>query len=270
MIDAHVHIWRLGENGCVWPEASDGPIHRDFGLDEWTALAGGGARAILVQSQESDADTDWLIETAADPRVAALVGWADLEAEGAPRRIRALAAAPKLAGLRPMVQHREADWYDRPGLAPALSAMAEAGLRLDALVRVRHLPALGRLADAFPLPIVVDHAAKPAIADPSGYRAWYEAIAPLADRPAVAVKLSGLLTECGAAPPDAIEPYAEALLRLFGPERLLWGSDWPVLNLAADYQSWLARARDLVPGHAQAALFGGTARAFYGLPEAAE
>jgi L-fuconolactonase len=267
LIDAHVHVWRLGENGCVWPTAADGPIHRDFALDDWSAASGDKARAILVQSQESDADTDWLIGIAAgDERVAGIVGWADLEAQDASRRVRALAAMPKLVGLRPMVQHREADWYDRPDLARGLSTMVDTGLRLDALVRVQHLPSLARLADAYPLQIVIDHGAKPAIAAPDGYPLWYDAIAPLADREKVVVKLSGLLTECAGAPADRIAPFADALIRLFGADRVLWGSDWPVLNGVSDYGRWFEQARALVPESLHPSVFGNAARAFYGLP----
>jgi L-fuconolactonase len=167
-----------------------------------------------------------------------------------------------------MVQDRPADWYDDPGLAPAFQGMSEHGLKLDALVRVQHLASLDRLALRWPrLAIVIDHAAKPAIEEPYGYSRWYDAIAPLAERANVSCKLSGLLTEC---PPDrrqpeVLAPYVDALLDLFGPDRLMWGSDWPVLNLAGEFGEWLGMARMLVGEAAHRAVFEQTALRFYGL-----
>lgn len=270
MIDAHQHVWQLGRNGCVWPTEAEGPIHADYGLAEFRAeaLPHGVARTVLVQSQADARDTQWLLELAAeDDIVAGVVGWTDFTAPDAPARIAALAAHPKLKGLRPMVQDLAADWYDDPALEPAFAAMAEHGLRLDALVRVPHLASLDRLAARFPqLAIVIDHAAKPRIGADGGFGEWHAAIAPLAARANVFCKLSGLLTECAGAPPEAVEPYARAILSLFGPERTMWGSDWPVLELASTYRAWLDLAQACVAaGHEQ--VFGETAARFYGLAE---
>ena len=272
MIDAHQHVWQLGRNGHAWPTEAEGPIFRDYGLADFRAeaLPLGVTRTVLVQSQPDARDTDWLLGLAeADDLVAGVVGWADLSAPDAPARIAALAAWPKLKALRPMVQDLAADWYDAPALRPAFAAMVENRLRLDALLRVPHLASLDRLAARFPqLPIVIDHAAKPRIDAEDGYAEWHAAIAPLAARTNVYCKLSGLLTECGRAPPEAIEPYAHAILALFGPERTLWGSDWPVLELAGSYPKWLSLAQSCVPAAAHEDVFGGTAARFYGLKAA--
>jgi L-fuconolactonase len=272
MIDAHQHVWQLGRNGHAWPSEADGPIFRDYGLADFRAEAApfGVIRTVLVQSQPDARDTDWLLGLAeADDLVAGVVGWADLAAPDAPGRIAHLASRPKLKALRPMVQDLAADWYDDPALDPAFAAMAGHDLRLDALVRVPHLPSLDRLAARFPrLAIVIDHAAKPRIEAEDGYAEWHATIAPLAARANVFCKLSGLLTECGSAPPEAVEPYAEAILALFGPERTLWGSDWPVLELAGGYGEWLSLAQACVPAAAREDVFGRTAARFYGLEEA--
>lgn len=262
MIDAHVHLWRLGENDCVWPTADEPAIHRDVELAELTATlaASGVDRAVLVQSQESVRDTDWLLDLARGcDRIAGVVGWADLHDAGA---VAARAADPLLVGLRPMVQAKAADWYDDPALDAALAAMAAQGLVLDALVRPRHLPALARLAARHPsLAIVIDHAAKPgATAD------WQTAIAPVAGLGNVSVKLSGLITEM---PVERIGAIAATLLATFGAERLIWGSDWPVLTMAGGYDGWLAMARGLIPARHHGAVFGGNAAQVYGLREAA-
>jgi L-fuconolactonase len=264
MIDAHVHVWRIGANGCRWPTPDLAAIHRDFDLSDYRAAIGDTPidRVILVQSQEDAADTDWLLSLATtDPLVAGVIGWVPLDDVAAIERI---AAHPKLIGLRPMVQDRAADWYDDTAIDAGLQAMTRHGLVLDALVRPAHLPALGRLAARHPtLGIVIDHAAKPVFADLDD---WAAAIGKLAAHRTVACKLSGLMTEWRAGDaPDAIEQAIAVVHRAFGPDRLIWGSDWPVLTLAAPFADWLDRARAALPGPDHAAVFQDNACHCYGL-----
>jgi len=266
LIDAHCHVWRIGRNDHEWPTPDLPGIHRDFSLDDLRA-AGGPDGAVLVQSQPSARDTAWLLELAeGDPLVLGVVGWTELSAPDAPARIRALAKNPKLKGLRPMLQDLASDWILDPALEPAIEAMVEAGLAFDALVRPRHLGSLLALVRRWPaLRVVIDHGGKPAIGE-GALDPWRDDIAALAAEPGVHCKLSGLLTEAGEAPSaEAISPYAAHLLVVFGPDRLMWGSDWPVLNLAGDYAGWRAMAGGWVPPAGRAALFGETARRFYRL-----
>jgi len=272
LIDAHQHFWRVGENGFSWPTPDLATIHRDFGPADLAAVGApvGLTGCVLVQSQPDERDTDWLLELATDePLVLGVVGWVDLASPDAPARIARLSQNPKLRGLRPMLQSLDDDaWIAAPGLDPALDAMVAHGLSLDALVLTRHLPHLLTLARRRPeLAIVIDHGAKPPIAVGDEDGAWARGVAALAAQPQVFCKLSGLLTE--AAPGQgvqALSPYVAHLVAAFGPERLMWGSDWPVLNLAGDYGGWLALARDLsglTDSADLAALFGGTSRRFY-------
>jgi len=272
LIDAHQHFWRVGENGFCWPTPDLAAIHRDFGPADLAAVGApvGLTGCVLVQSQPDERDTDWLLELATDePLVLGVVGWVDLASPDAPARIARLSQNPKLRGLRPMLQSLDDDaWIAAPGLDPALDAMVAHGLSLDALVLTRHLPHLLTLARRRPeLAIVIDHGAKPPIAVGDEDGAWARGVAALAAQPQVFCKLSGLLTE--AAPGQgvqALSPYVAHLVAAFGPERLMWGSDWPVLNLAGDYGGWLALARDLsglTDSADLAALFGGTSRRFY-------
>lgn len=272
LIDAHVHAWRIGGPGQSWPDAHWPRLHRDFLPADLRAAAAdhGLAGAVLVQSQPDDRDTDWMQAIAADDGlVRAIVGWAALDAPDAPRRIAELAARPKLAGLRPMLQGiADTDWILRPAVAPAIAAMIESGLRFDALVEPRHLPTLARFADRWPgLPIVIDHGGKPA-ARTRSLDPWRDEIAALAARPNIWCKLSGLRTEqAPGQPADALAPYVTHLLDCFG-DRLMWGSDWPVLLHAGDdYGDWLATVRRLagLEGAAATRLFAGAASAFYGL-----
>jgi L-fuconolactonase len=273
ILDSHVHFWTIGGPGQSWPDADWPRLHRDFlprdlrDAAKETGLIG----AILVQSQPDDRDTDWMIALAdEDPLVLGIVGWAALDAAGAPERIAALASRPKLVGLRPMLQGiAETDWLLRPALTPAIAAMIEHGLRFDALIEPRHLPMLARFADRWPdLPIVVDHGAKPR-ANVAELDPWREQLAALAAHPNVWCKLSGLRTEqAPGQSADALAPYADHIVETFGP-RAMWGSDWPVILHAGDgYGDWLATAQRLVAPRAPAILdrlFEGAAREFYGL-----
>lgn len=218
---------------------------------------------MLVQSQESARDTAWLLElAAAHAPVLGVVGWADLTDPGS---IDGLAGNPWLKGLRPMVQDKADDWLDDPALEAGLARMAERGLVLDALVRPRHLPSLERLARRHPaLSIVIDHGAKPDIAH-GALDEWQAAMTALASLPNLSCKLSGLLTEARPGQETDVGLVAAWLLDTFGAERLLWGSDWPVLNLAGTYEGWLRLARAVIPAESHGAVFGENARRIYRL-----
>jgi L-fuconolactonase len=272
MIDAHQHFWRIGQNDCAWPGADLAPIHRDFEVADLEALARplGIDGSVLVQSQPGDADTDYLLALAAEAHfVKGVVGWAHLKHPDAPARIAALAARPKLRGLRPMLQGLpEDDWILDPAVAPAIDAMIAHDLRFDALVFTRHLPHLCVFAARYPaLQIVIDHAAKPPIAS-GEISAWAREIGAIAGLDNVWCKLSGLLTEMAPGQnPRAIAPYVDHIATCFGTERLMWGSDWPVLNLAGDYGGWLRLAGEVRAwkDEARDAVFGANAEKFYRL-----
>ena len=258
MIDAHQHFWKLGEHDCTWPTAAEAAIHRDFLPDDWRAAAEpcGVTGGVLVQSQESTRDTLWLLELAEHHDfILGVVGWADLTLPTLPQ-------SRWLKGLRPMLQGYPADTLDDSALDAGIAAMAEQTLVFDALVRPQHLPALERMARRHPdLSIVIDHAAKPDIAA-GNLEAWQAAMTRLAALPNVTCKLSGLLTEAGG---RDVTPVIAWLFETFGAERLIWGSDWPVLELAGSYAGWLAQALAAIPSEAHAAVFEANARRIYDL-----
>lgn len=276
-VDAHQHFWRIAEPGRDWPPPALATLYRDFTPGDLAPLlrTHGIERSVLVQSLPNEADTLALLDLAAgNDFIGAVVGWTELKAPDAPERIADLAARPKMRGLRPMLQDMLDDaWLDDPALAPAVHAMIAHGLSFDALVRPRQLPALLRFARRFPgLAIVVDHAAKPDIAAGT-VEPWRTDMQALARLPNVVCKLSGLVTEAAVDSqagwqPSDLRPYVEDLLAWFGPLRLLWGSDWPVLNLAADYGRWLATCEAMLAildDDARAAVFGLNACRFYRL-----
>ena len=271
VIDAHQHFWSLSTPGHEWPGPSLPCIYRDFGPTDLQVEVGDVALAatVLVQSQPTDVDTDWMLDMARDSAlVQAVVGWVDFADRCAPERIVALAREPKLRGLRPMLQSIEdSDWLLRDELRPALEAMQAAGLCLDALIQPRHLRMLAQFAARWPdLAIVIDHAAKPYAAAGLLYP-WAEEIAALADL-GLHCKLSGLRTEqAPAQSADALQPYVDCLVARFD-ARLMWGSDWPVIRLAGDdWRRWHADAAQLAgaAGADMDSLFYGAAARFYGL-----
>ncbi|MGV3693340.1 MAG: amidohydrolase family protein, partial [Paracoccus marcusii] len=197
------------------------------------------------------------------------VGWIDLTGDVAAQLSRI--AHPALRGIRPMLQDiDDTRWILQDGVIVALRQVAGAGLRLDALITPRHLPVIEELAGRVPsLPIVIDHCAKPVFDGTDPGPDWRRGIDALAAHPQVVCKLSGLANEFGPGwSADTLRPVFDHVLRAFGPERLMWGSDWPVLELAGTYADWLQVAQTLCAALSdadRAQVFGQTAIRFYDL-----
>lgn len=274
-IDAHQHFWRRDRSDYGWLTPDLGPLWHDFLPDDLAPLLDqhGIGGTVLVQAAETEAETRFMLDLAHQHDfIRGVVGWTDLAAADAPARIAALAHEPRLVGLRPMLQDMaDDDFITSPAVQPALAAMAAQGLALDALIRPRHLPHLRAVRAAHPhLRIVIDHAAKPDLAGGDLAR-WRADIAAIAADGQTCCKLSGLVTEAG--PGWTLAQLAGTVahvLDAFGPDRVMWGSDWPVLNLAGDYAGWLAATDallgDLAAGD-RAAILGGTAMRFYRLED---
>ncbi len=270
-IDAHHHLWSLarGDYGWLTPELA--PIYRDFRLSDLAPhlSAAGIDGTILVQAAPTEAETMFLLNVAETAEVVrGVVGWTDFDAADSVARIEALATWNLLVGLRPMVQDiADDDWLLGTALPPLMTAMARNGLVFDALVLPRHLPRLLRVVDRHPdLQFVLDHCGKPPLATGEIAR-WQRDIALLAEHRNIVCKLSGLVTE--AAPDWQIADLRQAVdhvVTCFGPRRMLWGSDWPVVNLAGGYAKWLAAAETLLAdlsSDEKADIFGGNAARVY-------
>lgn len=273
-IDAHQHFWRIDRGDYGWLNTAEHPdICRDFLPADLAPLLErhGIYKTILVQAAPTVAETEFLLEIAdATPFVAGVVGWVDLTSADAPSRIERLARHDKLVGLRPMLQDiPDVEWMLRPDVTTAVDAMARCGLRFDALVLPQHLPVLGRFLDRHSdLPVVIDHGAKPDIAH-RALKPWAAALQAVAHHDNTFCKLSGLATEAGPGwTAIQLAPYIDTLIECFGPRRLMWGSDWPVLNEVGQYGAWLDAAASSTAGlaHAdQALVYGGNAALFYGI-----
>jgi len=268
-IDAHQHFWQLKARAGQWPPPELEAIYRDFGPADLTPLLSeaGMDGTVLVQTMESTADTDFMLDLAeTTPFVKGVVGWVDLAAPDAGEQIAARAANPLFKGLRPMLQDLEDDgWILRPELRPALESLVAHDLAFDALVKPRHFGSILDLVERHPdLRMVIDHGGKPEIGE-GRFVGWRKAMADLAAHPGVHCKLSGLPVEAGDQKSEAMRPYIETILDLFGPARVLWGSDWPVVRLASDYLAWLRLCEAIVPEEYHGAVFGDNAIAFYRL-----
>ena len=279
-IDAHQHFWSVARDDYGWLTPTLPRLYRNF-LPEHLAplLARSGIdRTVVVQAAETDAETEFLLELAKSaPFIAAVVGWTDLETRDAPTRIEAIAQSPALRGVRPMLQDLADDeWMLRPSIAAAIEALSRSKLCFDALVKPRHLPALQKFLARYPdLPVVIDHGAKPEIA--AGQTdTWAAQMRAIARNSRAVCKLSGLATEAGRQwSPETLAPYVDVLLDAFGPRRLMWGSDWPVLLEAFDapaaehaYATWYDTASVLtsrLSGDDRDWIFGKTAATFYGI-----
>lgn len=272
-IDAHQHFWALARGDYGWLTPDLAAIYRDFLPEDLAPLldAAGIDGTIIVQAAPTEAETRFMLGLAeANDFVKGVVGWIDFEAADAPQRIAEMAKSPLLVGLRPMIQDiADPDWMLGDRLAPAFEALIASGLRFDALTKPQHLKALLTLLRRYPeMKTVIDHGSKPDIAGGTSHD-WATDMAAIAEETNAFCKLSGLVTEAGPHwSVDDLRPYVTHLLKIFGPERLIWGSDWPVCTLAAAYAEWTAATEQLLSGLSQTetdAIMGGNAIRFYGL-----
>ena len=260
IVDAHQHFWDPAVAEYPWLTDEVAPLRRRFGPEDLEPLlsAHGVRGSVVVQARGSLDETRMLLELAAEtPFVLGVVGWIDLT--------RAVGDVPAgLAGVRHQV-HDEPDphWLLRDEVQRGLAAVGEAGLAFDLLVRARELPSAIETARRQPeVRFVLDHVAKPPLRS-GDLAAWADGVAALAELPNVTCKLSGLFTE--AEPGTDLAPTVEQALRWFGPERCMFGSDWPVCLLATDYGAALEAVREAVPERDRETVLAGTAIRTYGL-----
>ncbi|HWG27121.1 amidohydrolase family protein [Actinospica sp.] len=289
IVDAHHHMWDLKIRAQEWLRAPElKPIWRDFPFDELEpeAHAMGVEKTILVQvAQTRDETREFLAFAACTKLIGGVVGWTDLTAEDPAAQLDALRHAPggqTLKGIRHLVQDEpDPAWLTRTDVQRGLRAIADAGLPYDLLVRPSQAAAALDVVRAVPeLTFVLDHLGKPPIAadaaeasagaGPHPDPAWSTWLRAVAAEPNVVCKLSGMVTEAdwNTWTVADLQPYAEIALEAFGPDRLMFGSDWPVCLLAGTYPEVFEAAKTLTDGLTpddRAAVFGGTATRVYGL-----
>ena len=277
-IDAHQHYWEPRRGDYAWMPMDDPVLARTYlprDLEpELEALE--ISKTVIVQAAPSVEETEYLLGIAdTTPSVAAVVGWINFEDRTHLKHLERLKRHPKFVGVRPMIQDiADIDWMLRLDVQWAFAALSDLDLSFDALGYSRHLPNFLTIFERYPrLRAVVDHCMKPPMPghglEPAAFAAWAEGMADIAGRTGAFCKLSGLVTEAGEDwTVEELEPYAEHVLSVFGPSRVMWGSDWPVCRVRSTYGEWFSAARALcaeVPEAGRAEIFGGTAARFYRL-----
>jgi L-fuconolactonase len=273
-IDAHLHFWNLETGHYPWLTPEAGPIFRTFTPEEVIPQLGaaGVGGAVLVQAMDSYEDTESMLAQAdAYDFVAAVVGWVPLDRpDEAARALERYAAHPKFAGVRHLIHDDpDPDWVIQHSVIEGLGLLAAAGLPFDVVaVLPRHLEHVPVLAERVPgLRLVIDHLAKPPIRE-GGWEPWASLLARAAEHPDVYAKVSGMNTAADPATWTAqdLRPYVDHALEVFGPERLMFGGDWPVATLAGDYAKVWKETGALLRGLSQEdrdLVLGGTAARFY-------
>jgi len=279
IIDAHHHLWERGRFRYAWLQGA-GPLNRDFRLADFAAAIAGTdvAASVFVQADADEAfgiqEARWVLSLAdAAGPIQAVVAWAPVERPDLEDYLTRLGQHPRLKGVRRLIQgETDPDFCARPEFIAGVRALGQAGLSFDACVYHHQLAAVVRLAAAASgTAIVLDHLGKPAIAA-GQLEPWRAHLRELATMDHVTCKLSGLVTEArwDAWDAELLRPYAEAAIEAFGFGRLMFGSDWPVCLLAADYTDVTGIVTDFVArlsATEQEAILGGTAARRYGLAE---
>lgn len=275
IVDAHQHFWQISRGVNTWIDDSISEIRRDY-LPEHLApylKHLGIKKTILVQASDTLEENQFMVEMADKcDFIGGIVAWVDLGAKTAIEDLLQLALNPLIKGVRPVLQGIEDDnWILQENVISALHELPKLGLRFDALIQTRHLDAISNVGTQIPeLAIVADHAAKPVINGGSQPdTVWFDGISKLAQNQNVYCKLSGLVTEYGEGwTEEALRPVFEHLINAFSPDRLMWGSDWPVLELDGSYVQWFNCVEKLISeltANERDQILGGSAVTFYGL-----
>ncbi|HET8783907.1 MAG TPA: amidohydrolase family protein [Pyrinomonadaceae bacterium] len=263
IVDAHQHFWQVGRFDYPWMTSDLGVLYRDY----LPSTFGTADQVVVVQASNSVAETRWLLSLADQHDfIAGVVGWVDLA--NVDDELPELTKHPKFKGVRHLVESEPAeDWLVQPAVITGLQRLSEYGLSYDLLVHTRHLRHVKTVAEKCPdLRLVIDHLAKPPIVN-HGFEEWSREFEPLASYPNMHCKLSGLVTEANwnSWTTDDLRPYVEYAMELFGPRRLMFGSDHPVCLLAASYSRVLESFQEIVSEEHHELVFRENARAFYRL-----
>ena len=274
MIDSHQHFWQVDRFDYPWMKRDNAVLYRDYlpAQLEPVLRANGVEKTVVVQASNSVAESRWLLQLATENSfIAGVVGWVDLMSLETASQLEELTAHPKFKGVRHLVESElEDDWLVYGEVLNGLKLLAAFGVSFDLLVHTRHLKYARRVAEECPeLSLAIDHLAKPPIARRE-FDEWARELRPLAAYSNVYCKLSGLVTEADWTTWTTadLRPYVDYALELFGAERLMFGSDYPVCLLAASYARVLESFQELLKDLSVAdrdRIFGSNAAQFYRL-----
>ncbi len=274
MIDAHVHFWKYDRTRLDWIDNSMKILKQDYLPENLSSTLNrnGISGVIAVQAEEAEVETHWLVELSkTHPMIKGVVGWVDLLSENAGERLDYFSQFPIIKGYRHIAQKEADDFFMRDDIRRGIAALVERGLTYDILVFPRHLEASADMVAQFPEGrFVLDHCGKPSVktARHGDMETWRHGIELLAKHPNVYCKLSGLITEAewkGWSPKD-FYPYLDVVFENFGVERLMFGTDWPVMLLSGMYVQWkslLEKYMEDLDEERKAWVFKGNAERFY-------
>ena len=273
-IDAHHHLWNYSEEQYPWMSDKMQVLRQNYLPDDLQVVmqASGVDGTVAVQARQTLQETEWLLDLANQhPFIRGVVGWAPLIDPAVGQELEKFAAHPKMKAVRHVLHDEQDDFYMlREDFNRGIALLKNYGLRYDILIFERHLPQTITFVDKHPSQIfIVDHIAKPLIRE-GQISNWRENLMELSKRENVYCKLSGMVTEADwqTWTDASLSPYFEIVLQAFGPARLMFGSDWPVLNLASSYDQWVQivkRAIRALSATEQAQIMGATAKDVYRL-----
>ena len=271
IIDTHQHYWKYDPVNYAWINDDMAVIRQDFlPADLQPVLAANGvAASIAVQADQTEQETDWLLQLADEnPFIAGVVGWVDLRSPQLAERLQHYAQFSKLKGFRHVLQGEEPSFMLQPSFVNGIAQLQAHGFAYDILIFPQHLPAALQLVQQFPEQrFVIDHLAKPYI-NQGLIGEWAAGMKALAAHTNVYCKISGMVTEADWRNWTAadLHPYIDTVVQAFGTNRCMFGSDWPVCLVAAAYDKWLQTVQGYFAGFSseeQAMVFGGNAKHFY-------
>lgn len=274
-IDSHQHFWKASRGDYHWMSPAVQVLCRDYLPADLQPLLKKNKidKTILVQAAQTKEETDFLLDLAAkNDFIAGVIGWLDMDSPAFPRELELYSQKPKFLGIRPMLQDiPEDDWILRPRVIQSLKLIAKQDMPFEFLTYTRHLPYVLTALETVPgLRAVVDHISKPEIKNRKLDR-WSTLMARVAKHENVFCKLSGMITEADHKTwtPDDLRPYVEHVLKSFGVDRVMFGSDWPVCLLAGSYDQVAAALQAVLKPHldkrGETAVFGNNAARFYKL-----
>lgn len=252
MIDTHHHLWKYNGRDYVWMSDKMKALRRDFLMPEFDGVMQetGVTGTVAVQARQTVEETEWLLDLAAQhPRILGVVGWVPLVEQDGTAVLERFARHPRLKAVRHVLHDEPDDFYMlRADFNRGIDMLLGSGLAYDILIFEHHLPQTLQFVDLHPNQVfVVDHIAKPRIRE-GVLSPWRERMKEMARRENVYCKISGMATEADweTWTSDKLRPYFDVVLSAFGPGRLMFGSDWPVLTVAGGYQRWVKAFRSFI------------------------
>jgi L-fuconolactonase len=274
-LDSHQHFWKYNPKKHSWISEEMKVIQRNFLPEDLIPILAEHQfdGCVAVQADESFRETAYLLDLAAEyEQIKAVVGWADLASDDLDKELDLFASQKKLKGYREILQSKNVDYMLRKEFIRGISKLGKRGYTYDILISHTQLEAALKFVKKAPeQPFVIDHLAKPNIKW-GIWRTWKKEMAPLAERDYIFCKVSGMITEADwkSWKPSDLNVYLEVALELYGPKRLMFGSDWPVCNIAGEYEQVLEvieRFTDRLSKTEKEAIMGNTAAEFYGIKE---